>query len=69
MNLCPTFQIGFNWKTLTLKTCYNSSVLISTTHFVQRKQKLPLFAFTPSCVLKQEIISGIFIRPLYVLCK
>lgn len=66
MNLCPTFQIGFKWKMFTLKTYYNS-VLISTTHFVQRKQKLPLFAFTPSCVLKQEIISGIFIRPLYVL--
>lgn len=36
MHLYPTFQIDFKWKMLALKTYYDN-VLVSTTHFVQRK--------------------------------
>lgn len=36
MHLYPTFQIDFKRKMLALKTCYDN-VLVSTTHFVQRK--------------------------------
>lgn len=56
MHLYSTFQVDFKWKILALKTYY-SSVLVSTTHFVQRKQKLLLCAFTLSCVQKRDNLS------------
>lgn len=47
MHLYPTFQVDFKWKILALKI-YCSSVLVSTTHFVQREASFVCF-YTELC--------------------